>query len=58
MISSLLVLLAPMGFENCALKRNKSTLFSDPRLSINPKVPIVPKSLDSYSFHNRAHSKP
>jgi len=37
MFASLLVLLAPMGFENCTLKRNKP-LFSDPRLSINPTV--------------------
>ena len=51
------MLLAPMGLENCTLKRNKP-LFSDPRLSVNPKVPIVRQSLDSYSFHNRAHSKP
>ena len=40
---SLLVLLAPMGFEKCTLNRTKP-LFFDPALSINPTVPIVPKS--------------
>ena len=40
---SLLVLLAPVGFEKCTLNRIKP-LFFDPALSINPTVPIVPKS--------------
>ena len=38
---SLLVLLAPMGAENCSLKRNVSLLF-DSTLNVNPTVRIVP----------------